>query len=94
MLPDIASILRAWIFRAMLTSILVFGHMIALIFLIIFILLALFQRFALLRANQIKANLIKEAEAEDDGLEEAAQVVQDADEGRVGDEALEFQYRV
>ncbi|KAL1930106.1 hypothetical protein VTP01DRAFT_1260 [Rhizomucor pusillus] len=71
-----------------------FGHMIALIFLIIFILLALFQRFALLRANRIKANLIKEAEAEDDGLEEAAQVVQDADEGRVGDEALEFQYRV
>lgn len=67
--------------------------MVALIFLILFILLALFQRYALLRANRIKANLLKEAELQDESSEILPPAA-DGDEERVGDDALEFQYRV
>lgn len=56
----------------------VFGHTISLVFLCVFIVLALIQRWLLLRVNQVKIIKIK----------------QDEPNQQVGDEALDFMYRV
>lgn len=59
----------------------VFGHTISLVFLCVFIVLALIQRWLLLRVNQIKTIKIKQNEPNQEGT-------------LVGDEALDFMYRV
>ncbi|KAJ8653364.1 hypothetical protein O0I10_011015 [Lichtheimia ornata] len=58
-----------------------FGHTISLVFLCVFIVLALIQRWLLLRVNQIKTIKIKQNEPNQEGT-------------LVGDEALDFMYRV
>jgi hypothetical protein len=71
----------------MLISILVRGHSINLGFILIFIVLALVQRYLLEQANTRKIEEIKKFTAEE------LQQIQESD-SRIGDEALDYIYRL
>jgi hypothetical protein len=90
--PDIVSVIKCEknnnnMFTMLIIYIIVRGHLINLIFISVFIILAIVQRFLLTRANNAKIEEKSKLTAEELQLLEE-------NEDRIGDESLDYEYRL